>query len=277
MTQPKPKYAFADETIPSVADILERVRVSDDPLLIKVRPQVLTSLNRLQRFACLDPAATPFVPPVLRAILADLTPTLTGLSKKSLQNDRSNIRLLLHHFGLGGLRRYQVKLTSKYAKFYGEIDDCHQRAGISRLFKFAQVQQVPLNLVDDAFANQFRRALRQEGVMRDPETSWRTAIRRWNDLAARFPTWNLQPLTLPVVKRGWAYPWEAFPASLIDEIEEYFAARSEEGDLFDPEAPEVILAPRTIETQNEWLRMIASAAVKAGMAQSSLTSLGDLV
>jgi integrase len=49
------------------------------------------------------------------------------------------------------------------------------------------------------------------------------------------------------------------------------------GDIFDPGAPDVILRPRTIETQREWLRVLASAAVRSGMPVETLTSLECIV
>lgn len=277
MTTSEPRLTFADERVPSFANIQKRIRSSDHPTIVKARPQLLTSMNRLVRHADLDPAVTPFVPRVAQAALSQITPTTSGLSKKSIQNDWSNIRSLLNHFGLGGLKQYRVQLTDEYARLYERIEDRHLRAGVSRLFRFAQFHQIPLAEVDDEFVGRFHRALRQEGVERDPTKSWRTALRSWNKLRLRYPKMRLQEFTIPMVRRGWALPWDAFPASLVSEVEGYFVARSVEGDLFDPDAPEVVLRPRTIETQKDWLRTLASAAVRSGMETSSISSLRDLV
>ena len=143
--------------------------------------------------------------------------------------------------------------------------------------RFAQGHEVSLAEIDDALASRYRRHLHQDALERDPESSWRSAIRGFNRLRLKFPGLHLQDLALPKARRGWAEPWAAFPPKLVSQIEEHFLSRSVEGDLFDPNASGVVLRPRTIETQKEWLRILGSAAVRSGIAINALSSLDQLV
>lgn len=72
-------------------------------------------------------------------------------------------------------------------------------------------------------------------------------------------------------------PWSAFPETLVAEVEGYFQRHGEAGDIFDPAAPDKPLRPRTIETQRDWVRVLASAAARSGIPVEDLTSLKRLV
>ena len=277
MTTVKPLSTMVCNIVPNVADIIERVRSSEDPAILKRRSQLLTTLNRLIRHGAVEAAKTPFIPSVVQGALAGITPGTSGLAKKSIQNDWSNLRFLLEHFELASLKLSRVELSGEYRAVYERIDDRHLRAAVSRILRFAQSDEVSLAEIDDALASRYRRHLHQDALERDPESSWRSAIRGFNRLRLKFPGLHLQDLALPKARRGWAEPWAAFPPKLVSQIEEHFLSRSVEGDLFDPNASGVVLRPRTIETQKEWLRILGSAAVRSGIAINALSSLAQLV
>ncbi len=277
MTTVKPLSTMVCNIIPNVADIIERVRSSEDPAILKRRSQLLTTLNRLIRHGAVEAAKTPFVPSVVQGALAGITPGTSGLAKKSIQNDWSNLRFLLEHFELAGLKLSRVELSGEYRAVHERTDDRHLRAAVSRILRFAQSHGISLAEIDDALASRYRRYLHQDALERDPESSWRSAIRGFNKLRLKFPGLHLQELIHPKAQRGWAEPWDAFPPKLVSQIDEHFLSRSVEGDLFDPNASDVVLRPRTIETQKEWLRILGSAAVRSGIAINALSSLDQLV
>ncbi len=277
MTQRKCRYDFVEDRVPSVAQIMDRVAQSTDSLVLKRQAQLKTSLRRLIKHGGLDPERIPFIPPVMQGVFQRVSISETGLSKKSIQNDRSNVRFLLGHFGLSNLGQYRVPLEGEHRELFAKLGDRHLKAGISRLLRFAQVHGVALAEIDDFVAAQFHNALVQEGVLKDPQTSWRSALHSWNKVRDLFPDLGLQALTPPRRSDHWGCPWNVFPQSLVNEIENYFTVRSEVGDLFDPDAPDVLLRPRTIETQRDWLRVLASAAVRSGVDIALITSLTKLV
>jgi Phage integrase family len=277
MTRHKARYAFHDERIPSLSDVGLLVRNSTDALIAKRRPQLLTSVRRLMKHCGVRADGVPFTAPILRGFFERMTPVATGLSKKSLQNDWSNLRFLLGHLDLGGLTQYRITLTGDHAMLLQRLTDRHERSGLSRFFRFTCARQISLAAIDDQVSESFRRALLDEGLIKRPEQSWRMMIQTWNRVAERWADLGLQPLTYPLDRRGWAFPWSAFPSSLIDDVERYFQLHSEAGDLFDPDAPDVILRPRTITTQRDWLRVLASAAVHSGVPAQELSALDRLV
>lgn len=277
MTRHQGRYAFYDARIPSLSDVESLIKSSTDELIAKRRPQLLTSIRRLTRYCGAGPDSVPFIAPTLRTFFDRMTPAATGLSKKSLQNDWSNIRFLLGHLDLGGLRQYRIELTGEHAMLMEQLTDRHERSGLSRFLRYSCVLEIPLVAVDDAASEAYRQVLHDEGLIKHPEKAWRMTVRTWNRIAERWPELGLRSLTYPVSRRGWTVPWPDFPTSLVDEIEEYFRHHSEAGDLFDPKAPNVILRPSTITTQWEWLRVLASAAVRSGMPIEDLCSLDCLV
>ena len=277
MSRHKTRYAFHDERIPSMSDVELLVRDSTDPVIAKRRPQLLTSVRRLARHCGAHPDSVPFTAPILRTFFSRMTPVATGLSKKSLQNDWSNIRYLLGHLDLGGLRQYRISLGGEHAMLMDRLTDKHERSGLSRFLRYTCKLGIALTDVDDAVSETYRQALLDEGLIKDPETTWRMMLRKWNKIAGRWPELGLQSLAYPVARRGWAFPWSSFPRSLVDAIEGYFQRHSEAGDLFDPAAPDAVLRPSTIKTQWEWLRVLASAAVHSGLAFENLPSLEHLL
>ena len=277
MSRHKTRYAFHDERIPSLSDVESLVRDSTDPVIAKRRPQLLTSVRRLSRHCGAHPDGVPFTAPILRSFFERMTPVATGLSKKSLQNDWSNIRFLLGHLDLGGLGQYRVHLGGEHAALMDRLTDKHERSGLSRFLRYTCKPAIPLTDVDDTVSEDYRQALLDEGLIKDPDASWRMMLRTWNQVAKRWPELGLQSLAYPVARRGWAFSWSSFPQSLVDAIDRYFKRHSEAGDLFDPAAPDAILRPSTIKTQWEWLRVLASAAVRSGVPIESLELLERLL
>lgn len=137
MTRHQARYAFHDARIPSLSDVEALVRTSTDPVITKRRPQLVTTLRRLAKHAGVHSNGIPFTAPILRTFFERLTPAATGLSKKSLQNDWSNLRYLLDHFGLGGLRQYRLPLLGEHWDLMNRLTDRHERAGLSRFLRFA--------------------------------------------------------------------------------------------------------------------------------------------
>ena len=118
MTTVKPLSTMVCNIVPNVADIIERVRSSEDPAILKRRSQLLTTLNRLIRHGAVEAAKTPFIPSVVQGALAGITPGTSGLAKKSIQNDWSNLRSLLEHFELANLKLSRVELSGEYRAVY---------------------------------------------------------------------------------------------------------------------------------------------------------------
>lgn len=277
MSGHKAKPTVQDTRVPCLSDVESLVRTSADPVVARRRGQLLTSLRRLSKHAAVNPDVVPFVPPVLRNLSTQLTPATTGLSKKSLQNDQSNLRFLLGHLNLGGLTQYRLPLSGEHEQLMLRLTDRHERAGLSRFLRYACCNRIAVAQVDDTVSEAFRRALAEEGLIKQPEQTWRMAIRTWNKIASRWPELGLQSLEYPSNRRGWALRWSEFPGTLVSDVERYFERHSVEGDIFDPQAPDVILKPRTIETQRDWLRVLASAAVRSGIPVEDLASIERLV
>ncbi len=291
MTNRKPtflatEYDFADGSLPSVADVARLV--SEDPRLGKRRGALLTTLRRITVYMGLDARRTgrrqdsltngaantvPFVAPLLREALNRADPVQHGLSRKSIQNDRSNVNFLLGHYGLGGLQQYLAPLTDELQRFHDRLAGKYLRCSLSRFLHFLAARQLSLDEVDDEVSHEFLAALEREGLIRDPRVTHQNTTRAWNRAVEQLRLNSARTLTVPRYREPWAFRWEAFPQTLRLEIDRFLAIADDEADLFDPNAPDVPLTPRTIETQREWTRVLASGPVRSGVSIDELTSL----
>ncbi len=285
-----PGYDFAAPGIPSVAEIARRV--SEDSELVTRRAALLTTLTHIPIFMGLEPRqkgrrrkqlvspmanTIPFVPAVLRAAMNKADPIQHELSRKSILNDRSNINFLLDHYGLGGLRQYLGPLTEGLKRFYDDLADKYLKTGLSRFLHYLAAKQLCLQDVDDAVSHEFLAALEREGLIRDPRVTHQNMCRAWNRAADRLRLNTVRKLTVPRYRQPWAFRWDQFSVSLQAEVDQFLTANEGGVDLFDESSPAVPLKPRTILTQKDWIRVLASAAVRAGTPIEVLQTLTDLV
>ncbi|WP_119462955.1 hypothetical protein [Rhodospirillaceae bacterium SYSU D60014] len=98
-----------------------------------------------------------------------------------------------------------------------------------------------------------------------PRETHKNAARVSNQMRTEIPDWPVPPLTEPCYRATWGLPWAAFPPSLEAEADAFFA-QAPSDDLFADDGPDRPLSPRTIATQKDQLRCVASALVRQGHA-----------
>jgi integrase len=81
----------------------------------------------------------------------------------------------------------------------------------------------------------------------------------------------------PCYQQTYGLRWSDFPASLEATVDAWFADPVDDGDFFADNGRMKPLAPRTIATQKDHLRCVASALVRTGHDPDAIVDLGYLV
>jgi len=123
----------------------------------------------------------------------------------------------------------------------------------------------------------FLAALGQHSSIKHPRTTHQDACRAWNKARHLIPGWSDVELTVPCYQQTYGLPWTAFPASLGAAVDAWFADPVDDGDFFADNGRMKPLASRTIATQKDHLRCVASALVRTGHDPDAIVDLGYLV
>ncbi len=236
------KYDFADKAVPSFADVSRRIRTGRN-IPENCRGQLLSSVATLVRLAGLQPESTPFTSRHLRVHLSKLTPGGTGLSKKRLQNLRSDLNFVAGLLEVGGSRRYLARLTPAWTALEAMLDR-YEATSLKRLMQFASAQGVEPSDLDDAVSTRFLQAMDDEEILKDPRTTHKNAVRAWNKAAQRYERWPQHQLAVPLYRSFWGLAWSAFKPGLEQAVDDFLSAGQDPtaDDIFD-EVSAIAAAP----------------------------------
>ena len=123
----------------------------------------------------------------------------------------------------------------------------------------------------------FLAALERHSSIKDPRTTHQDACRAWNKARDQVQGWPDVELTVPCYQQTYGLPWGDFPASLEAAVDAWFADPVDHDDFLADHGRLKPLSPRTITTQKDHLRCVASALVRTGHAPSAIVDLGYLV
>ena len=268
---------FLEKNQSSLAEVLTSV-TANTPISLRRRQEVCSSLRSLARLLGQPLEAIPAHHRWLRERLKNLYPEQAGMSRKRFANIKSDLRFALEHAGIGRSRRtYLASLTPAWQELWDRINDDRLRWPLSRLLRFCSAIGIGPESVDVAGAAVFRTALHDESFIRQPEQSFRRAVRAWNTAVERVPGWPQVRLSLPPGRRkGWTLPLDAFPASFREDIEAWIG-RLRGDDLLAVDAPIRALRPATLKHRQFQTRMFGSALVHEGHPIDAITSLAYLV
>jgi integrase len=270
------QHPFAATDTPSFRDLLDRVS-GDEQLDPRRKADVRSAIKSLGQWLGTDLTAMPAHPQYLRERLAGFHPVAAGVSRKRLQNVRSALASALDRYGLGGRRSYLAPLSPAAQALYDQLPDKFLRCRLSRLLCFLSAQGIEPEQMTDAVANEFLVALQQHSAIKDPRTTHQDACRAWNKARHLISGWPDVELTVPCYQQTYGLPWSDFPASLEAAVDAYFADPVDDGDFFADNGRMKPLAPRTVATQKDHLRCVASALVRTGHDPRTIVDLAYLV
>jgi integrase len=269
-------HPFAAADTPSLHDLLERV-TADEQLDPRRKADLRSAIKSLGQWLGLDLTAMPAHPQYLRERLAGFQPAAAGVSRKRLQNVRSAVAFGLDRYGLGGRRSYLAPLSPAAQALYNRLPDKYFRCRLSRLLRFISAQGIEPEQMSDAVSQVFLAALEQHSAIKHVRTTHQDACRAWNKARAGVAGWPDVGLTVPCYQQTYGLRWSDFPSSLEAGVDAWFADPVDDGDFFADNGRLKPLAARTIATQRDHLRCVASALVRTGHDPAAIVDLAYLV
>ena len=259
----------------SFADAIAIIAASDE-LPEQIRRHWTTSLRQIAKALDKPREVIPARLTAIRADLAQVHHVPTGLTRKTLQNHKSNVKsALLWLARERRIPRHGAPLTPAWEELRAQIKDRFVRWRLSAFMRFCSASGIAPAEVDEVVLERFLRYRAQSGTV-SGDASGRRLARTWNSNVGIIRGWPRRHLTEPAVKPTTELPWTQFPQGLRREVDRYLQGltkvrRSRNGRRIRP------LKPSTIRQRRMELTAAARMAVRTGVAIGDLNSLSALL
>jgi integrase len=259
----------------SFADAIVMILAAQD-LLEQTRRHWASSLRVIARVLDRPLEVIPARYSAVRADLGNLHAVPTGMTVKTLQNHKSNVKsALLWLAKEKGVPEHGAPLNRDWAQLRDKIDDPLVRYRLSSLMRFCSAASVGPAAVDETVIDKLLAYRVVTGKPAD-KAFRRLLARAWNGCVDSIPGWPSLRLQVPPPRSRIEVDWSEFPEGLRRDIERYLAGltkirRARNGQRIRP------LKPSTIRTRRAELKAAARMAVKAGVPIATLTSLAALL
>lgn len=259
-------------TLASLQDLLDRVR-QDADLPATRRRDLVSALNTLGRWFHLPLSALPASPRGLRRHFERFHPAQAGVSAKRLLNVRAELNAALKRYG-GTARGRSGVLSPACQALYEALPDKYRRCCLRPFLRYLSEQGIDPAAVTDEVSAAYLEHLDRNGF-KDPRTTHKNLCRAWNQMQEVLPVWPPVRLTVPCYREIWAFRWASFPPAFETAVDAFLSSTGTD-DIF-AEGADYPLKPRTIATQKDHFRCLASALVHTGYPIKAITSPAVLV
>jgi hypothetical protein len=259
----------------SFVDAIAIIAASNE-LSEQTRRHWMTSLRQIAKALDKSLEVIPARLSAVRADLARLHHAPTGLTPKTLQNHKSNVRGALRWLAREKrIPEHGAPLTPAWEGPRSRIRDRFVRWRLSSFMRFCSANGIAPAEVDELVVERFRAYRTQSGRPAD-DRSGRRLVRAWNSNVGNIQGWPARRLTEPAVKAVTELPWSEFPEGLRRDLDQYLQSltkvrRSRNGRRIRP------LKPSTIRQRRVELVAAARMAVRTGVAIGDLNALSALL
>jgi hypothetical protein len=249
---------------------------ASDEIPEQIRRHWSTSLRQIAK--ALDKPLE-VIPARLSAIRTDLTQlhhVPTGLTRKTLQNHKSNVKsALLWLAREKRIPRHGAPLTPAWEELRAQIKDPFVRWRLSAFMRFCSGSGIAPAEVDEGTVERFKGYRAQSGTV-NGDASGRRLARTWNSNVGNIPGWPARRLKEPAVKPTTDVPWEEFPEGFRRDVDRHLQGlahvrKGRNGRRIRP------LKRSTIRQRRMELAAAARMAVKSGVPIRDLNSLSALL
>jgi integrase len=274
-------HLLVDTPIRPIEPTLENVLVAierDKSMSESRREALCCSIRRIAKFLERDPAQLPARLQALRFGIVRLHHAQLGVSRKTLQNHLANLKAAVRQFSsVERISGRGVALNSTWQALYDQLTVPRLRLGLSGFLRYCSASGIEPSSVSDVTAETFARYASEVQFTVKSRDLHKQVARCWNRARESVQDWPQTILTVPDFRpKADSIPWDAFPRSLVEDVERYLALLGGDS-ILDKDAPDRACKPSTIAIRRNYLRLAASAAVKGGIAAEELRSLADLV
>src|SRR5215472_1868403 len=255
----------------SFADAIMIIAASDE-LPKQTRRHWVTSLRQIAKALDKPPEVIPARLSAVRADLARLHHAPAGLTPKTLQNHKSNVRSALRWLAREkGIPQHGAPLMAAWADLQAQISDRFVRWRLSSFMRFCSANGIVPAEVDELILARFLGYRAHSGTPAD-DRSGRRLARAWNSNVGNIQGWPARLLTEPAVKPTTELAWAAFPEGFRRDVDQYLQSltkvrKGRSGRRIRP------LKPTTIRQRRMELAAAARMAVKSGVPIRDLNSL----
>jgi site-specific recombinase XerC len=259
----------------SFVDAIAIIAASDE-LPEQTRRHWVTSLRQIAKALDKPLEVIPARLSAVRADLARLHHAPTGLTPKTLQNHKSNVRGALRWLARDkGIPEHGAPLTPAWEGLRARLKDRFVRWRLSSLMRFCSSNGIAPAEVDEIVVDRFRAYRAQSGTAAD-DRSGRRLVRAWNANVGKVRDWPARRLIEPAVKTLTEVPWAAFPEGFRRDVDQYLQGltrvrKGRNGRRIRP------LKASTIRQRRMELAAAARLAVRTGVAIGDLNSLSALL
>src|SRR5215831_15423874 len=236
---PKCPYIYLRQS-PSIPSVNESILMTEPSVLIETsfadavtiiasahelplqtRRHWMTSLRQIAKAMGKPLQVIPARYSAVRAELAQLHEVPVGLTAKTLQNHKSNVKsALLWLERAKGIPKYGTPLSPAWEMLRGRIRDRLVRSRLSSLMRFCSATEIAPAAVDEAVIDSFVTYRSWTGMPAD-EAFRRLLARAWNLNVGSVDGWPAQRIMEPPVKAAAELAWEDFPEGLRHDVERY--------------------------------------------------------
>jgi Phage integrase family len=261
---------------PSIADAITAIEQAVE-LPEQTRRHWVCSLRQILKWLDRPAAVVAARLSSLRMLMGQLHHARMGVTAKTLQNHKSNVRAALRWFG----KEHEVPvrgvpLLAEWATLRDGIEDHGQRARLYGLMRYCSGRGIAPVAVDDTTLNDYLRYRAETTALAFNNTARRSIARTWNACSDAIQGWPMQRLTEPPIKAKAGPAWEDFPEGLRQDVDSYLdrlakPRRGLSGKRIRP------CRPATIRTRRAELVAVARMAVRLDVPIESLKSLAALL
>ena len=210
----------ADLIETSFADAIEIIAAANE-LPEQTRRHWVTSLRQIAKALDRPLEVIPARYSAVRADLIHLHEVPAGLTVKTLQNHKSNVKsALLWLAREKGVPEHGAPLTHEWEKLNSKIKDALVRWRLSSLMRFLSANNISPTEVDEAVVDRFMAYRSQCG--KPAGTAFRRLMARaWNGCAGTIAGWPANRLVEPPVKSAVEIDWEQFHKGLRRDVDRY--------------------------------------------------------
>jgi integrase len=199
-----------------------------------------------------------------------------GLTRKTLQNHRSNVKSALRWLAREKrIPKHGAPLMPAWKDLRDQITDRFVRWRLSSFMRFCSANGIAPAEVDETILKRFLGYRAQSGTVTG-DASGRRLARTWNTNVGRIRGWPARRLREPAVKPLTELLWAEFPEGLRRDVDQYLQSltkvrRGRSGRRIRP------LKLSTIRARRVELAAAARMAVKTGVPIGDLNSLAALL
>jgi hypothetical protein len=200
-----------------------------------------------------------------------------ALSSSRWSNIRSDLTFALKRYDAPTRAPMRTSLSVEWADLRDLLDGNERlRRGLSSFIHWCNLTGIaPGDVGDDVFSEFFDH-LNNGTLKKKPKHTYQNACKLWNDGVDLFETWPQSKVTVPCYRKMISFPWEEFPESFLQDIENYIKFMGTE-DLTSEHCVSVPRKASTLEHHRNQIRRWASALIHDGMPIEDLVELSVLV